>query len=71
MNVRELREILDRYPAETCVIVNQCSDYAHVEAEGISIVPGVEQDWGVMRSHPTMSDENKGKEKSYLLLGPG
>jgi hypothetical protein len=44
------------------------SDLEIIKEDEWEVVKGVEQDDWVMRSHPTMSEENKAKEKEYLAL---
>ena len=68
MNVGQLKKMLETYPNEMVVLNERFSDYAIVQPEDWSVVCGVDNDGWVMRSHPTMSAENKAKEKSYLLL---
>lgn len=69
MNVKDLKEMLKEYPDDMEIITDRCSDYSIVKIDEWSIVKGVQKntDW-VMRSHPTMSEENKALEKSYLHL---
>ena len=79
MNVRDLKEFLNQYPDDMELLNERYSDYqiievddfsvVHgVEVDDFSVVHGVEKDGWVMKSHPTMSVENKMAEKSYLLL---
>jgi len=68
MNVGELKKMLEKYPDDMEVLNSRCSDYDRVEEEDWSVVKGVPQDWGIMRSHETMSDDNKNKEREYLHL---
>ena len=68
MNVGELKKMLEKYPDEMEVLNGRCSDYSVVKEDEWSVVKAVPQDWGVMRSHQTMSEENKAKEKEYLFL---
>ena len=70
MNVRELKKMLDKYPDDMEILNGRYSDYALVVEEGWYIIKAVPMDsWeGAMRSHPTMSDENKALEKEYLYL---
>ena len=68
MNVGELKKMLEIYP-DTMVVVNtRCSDYQIIKQNDWTIVNGVEKDGWVMRSHPTMSEENKQQEKFFLHL---
>ncbi len=68
MNVKEFRELLAKYPDEMPVLNMRCSDYDSVVPEDISVVNAVPQSYGYMRSHPTMSDENKSKAVDCLLI---
>lgn len=70
MNVGELKAMLNNYPDEMEILNGRYSDYCIVEEHEWSVVKAVPKascDY-VMRSHPTMSDENKAKEKEYLYL---
>lgn len=70
MNVGDLKRMLERYPDDMEIIHSMYSDYWPVEEEDWSIVKAVYQSGAnfLMRSHPTMSEENKAKEKEYLHL---
>ena len=73
MNVGELKKMLEQYPDDMEVLNGRCSDYAIVQESEWRVVMGVPhgnswRDGWVMRSHPTMSAENKAKEKAYLYL---
>lgn len=68
MTVGELKKMLEKYPDDMEILNDRCSDLAVVEIEDWSVVKGVPQKYWVMRSHPTMSDENKKREKEYLHL---
>lgn len=70
MTKGELTKLLEQFPDEMEVVVNMQSDYGLIKPE-ITIIKGVPQDGWVMRSHPTMSDENKQKVREYLLLEGG
>tara|TARA_R110000868_G_scaffold9896_2_gene48648 strand:- start:98 stop:325 length:228 start_codon:yes stop_codon:yes gene_type:complete len=72
MNIKELRELLKSLPDDMEILNERCSDYQIVRAAEWQVVKGVDKSselggW-VMKAHPTMSAENKAKEKSYLLL---
>ena len=71
LTVKELRESLNNYPDDMEVIVDMHSDYALLATDGLEITKAVQQGWGIMCSHRTMSEENKSKEKDYLYLGGG
>lgn len=68
MKVKELKEMLQQYPEDMEILNGRCSDYEIIEVNEWSVVRGVDKNGWVMRSHPTMSKENKAKEKSYLAL---
>ena len=70
MKVKELIELLSTFSEDLEVLDNRYSDYQIMEwqAEVIKAVP--KGQW-VMRSHPTMSPENKSKEQTYLLFTTG
>lgn len=69
MNVGELKRMLEQYPDEMEILNGRCSDYVLIFEDEWSVVQGVSDGNGwIMRSHPTMSEENKKKEKSYLYL---
>jgi len=69
VNVSELKKMLDNYPDKLEVLVERFSDYSLLYAEDLKMVKGVSHDGWVMRSHETMSTDNKAKEKDYLYLG--
>ena len=70
MNILELKEMIKDYPDDMEILNDRCSDYSVVELGDWSIVLAVPKGCYVMRSHQTMSDENKSKQKRYLhLLG--
>jgi len=68
MNVGELKKMLEKYPDDMELLTDRYSDYRHIEEEDWSIVKAVPQNFYWMRSHPTMSEDNKAKEKEYLHL---
>ena len=68
MNVGELIEFLGEFPKDMEIITTCCSDYDLVTKEDFGVVKAVCQDYYYMRSHPTMSAENKSKEMSYLHI---
>ena len=68
MTIRELREMLKQYPDDMELIVDRFSDYDLIKESDWSVVRAVPTNYGFMRSHPSMSDENKSKEKEYLHL---
>jgi hypothetical protein len=68
MNVGELKKMLEQYPDDMEILNDRCSDYDIVELEDWSVVKAVPNDFYYMRSHPTMSKENREKEREYLHL---
>jgi hypothetical protein len=68
MNVGNLKKMLEQYPDNMEILNSRYSDYSIVHEDEWSVVKGVNQGKYVMRSHPTMSAENKAKEKEYLHL---
>jgi hypothetical protein len=69
MNVGELKAILNQYPDDMEVIVEKWSDYRILNKEGgVRVEHGVPQAEWIMRSHSTMSRENREKAKDYLAL---
>jgi hypothetical protein len=72
MNVGELKKMLEKYPDDMEILNSRYSDYELVDESDWSVVEAVPQEscGYVMRSHLTMSAENKAKAKKYLhLLG--
>lgn len=69
MTVAELRMMLERYPDDLQVVCEQHSDFCVMEESDCRIIQGVPQSGWIMRSHGTMSAENKAKETKYLYLG--
>ena len=68
MTVKELKIMLDKYPDDMQVITSRCSDYDIIQESEFEVVKAVFKGFYCMRSHETMSDENKAKEKEYLYL---
>lgn len=68
MDVKELKQFLNQFPDEMEILNSRYSDYEIISENEWEVVKGVEKEGWVMRSHKTMSDENKAKEKEYLLL---
>ena len=68
MNVGELNKMLEKYPDDMEVLNGRYSDYEIISEDEWSVVKGVDKDGWVMRSHPTMTEENKALEKEYLYL---
>lgn len=70
MNVGQLKKMLEQYPDEMEVLNDRWSDYEIIQESEWSVIKGVPQNNGlwVMKSHKTMSAENKANEKEYLHL---
>jgi hypothetical protein len=68
MNVGDLKKMLEQYPDDMEIVNRRHSDYEIIKLDDWSVIKGVENEGWVMRSHPTMSEENKQKEKEYLYL---
>ena len=68
MNIGDLKKMLEQYPDDMEILHSRYSDYCIVHKDDWSIIKGVNQGGWVMRSHLTMSEENKAKEKEYLHL---
>lgn len=68
MNVKDLKRMLEKYPDDMEILNGRYSDYEIISEDEWSVVKGVDKDGWVMRSHPTMSEENKVNEKEYLYL---
>ncbi len=70
MNVRELKELLCKYPNDMEVVNGRYSDYQVIEPDEWAVISGVcKRDVVyIMRSHKTMSEDNKEQEKQYLAL---
>jgi hypothetical protein len=69
MNIGDLKKMLEKYPDDMEILNTRCSDYDLVTEEDWSVVKAVQQGrsyW--MKSHPTMSAENRAKEREYLHL---
>lgn len=68
MNVGELKEMLQKYSDDMEIVNGRYSDYQIISQDEWLVIHGVDKNGWVMRSHPTMSDENKAQEKAYLYL---
>lgn len=68
MNVGELKKLLDDFPDDMKVVNGRYSDYEIIEPNEWSVILGVDKNGWVMRSHETMSPENKAAEKQFLAL---
>jgi hypothetical protein len=68
MNVGELKKLLDKYPDAMDVLNTRFSDYELVTEDDWSVVKAVPKASYWMRSHPTMSEENRAMEREYLHL---
>lgn len=68
MTVGELKKFLEKFPDDMEFITTRCSDYDWVTEDQFSVINAVPKDCWLMRSHPTMSQENKDAERKYLHL---
>lgn len=68
MNVGELKKLLEQYPDDMEVIQEIYSDYGMVGEGYFSVVKAVPKQAWIMRSHPTMSEENKLAAREYLCI---
>lgn len=68
MNIRELKELLSTFPDDMEILTTCYSDYDSVGADDFTVISAVDKGYYYMRSHPTMSEENKQKEKEYLHI---
>jgi hypothetical protein len=68
MTVADLKKLLERYPDDMEILNGRYSDYALISEDEWSVVEAVPKGHYVMRSHPTMSPENKAAAKKYLYL---
>ena len=68
MNVGELKEMLKQYPDDMEILNDRCSDYDLVTLDDWSVVEAVPQQCWWMRTHTTISEENKKKASKYLHL---
>jgi hypothetical protein len=68
MTVGELKKMLEQYPDDMEIVNGRCSDYQLIKETEWSVIKGVKKEEWVMRSHPTMSEENKRNEKEFLYL---
>lgn len=68
MTVKELIEHLKTFDEELEVICERYSDLQKTPKEDFFVQRAVDKDFYVMRSHPTMSEENKSLERDYLCI---
>lgn len=68
MTIKELSELLANYPDDMEIVNRRYSDYEIISEDDFFILQGVDKNGWVMTSHPTMSAENKAREKDYLAL---
>lgn len=70
MNVGDLKKLLEQYPDGMEILYCLHSDYECMEVDDILPVEAVDQNGYWMRAHPTMSEANKSRCRTYLLF-PG
>lgn len=68
MNVKKLKELLNQYPDDMEIVVNRYSDYQFLDDDCLSVTSLVDHGFYLMRSHPSMSEDNKAREKQCLYL---
>ena len=68
MNVGDLKKILEELPDDMDILAGRYSDYVLLDKEEWSVIKAVPRDEWVMRSHPTMSEEDKAKEREFLYV---
>ena len=73
LTIKSLKDFIKDLPDDMGVVVERHSDYALLESYEIALIEAVPDenplvDW-VMSSHPTMSQERKAREKTYLKIG--
>lgn len=66
LTVKQLKEIIADLPDDMEVIYDCCSDYEAMNPEDVKLVSAVPKGGWHMRSHPTMSEDNKSKQQQYL-----
>ena len=70
MTKAELVKYLEKFDDNAEILYCMHSDYSILEANDIELIRAVPKRFYVMRSHPTMSEENKAKEKDFIIF-PG
>ena len=70
LTVKGLKEILDQYPDDMLILYHLYSDYSAMIGDDIELKSAVPKDFYYMRSHETMSEENKNNQESFLVF-PG
>jgi len=70
MTKAELVKYLEKFDDNAEILYVQYSDYRILEEKDIDLFRAVPKRLYVMRSHPTMSEENKAKEKDFIVF-PG
>ena len=73
LTIKALKEFIKDLPDDMEVITDRHSDYCLLENDQMFLVKAVPDknpliDW-VMTPHPTMSQERKDREKTYLGIG--
>ena len=66
MTVGDLKAIIKDLPDTMEIVETRYSDYDRMVKSRWSLIEGVFKDFYIMRSHPTMSIENKSAKKTYL-----
>lgn len=71
MTVGELRQLLETLPPEMELIQTRYSDYGFQKASMWSVIeaiPGKSMDSWLMRTHPSMTKEQRSEAKTYLHI---
>ena len=68
MNIKQLIQFLSTYPEDMEVLYTAFSDYQTIDERDFSLQTAVDQGGYTMRAHETMSEENKARAKTYLVI---
>ena len=73
LTIKSPKDFIKDLPDDMGVVVERHSDYALLESYEIALIEAVPDEnplveW-VTSSHPTMSQEHKAREKTYLKIG--
>jgi hypothetical protein len=67
MKVAELKKILDSFPEDMDVCVDMHSDFVPVDS--CNVIKVVDNTSWYMRTHHSMSEANKARERDVLWIG--
>ena len=68
MTINQLIEYLQTFPPELEVLERRYSDYDLMEKDNWHIVQAVNKGYYRMRTHYSLTEEDKAKAKNYLLF---